>query len=289
MGEWTTVGEQGDINADSIVGEFAYNADKVTNNTNEVLLYNTEADMAEAYAITHKGDAIVGGDPSGHARLVVSYPVTIRNANGTIDMDKSFLVCTEQGDGLYDGNNSSWRVNYRWSYNNLLGKGEKTLTESDGNLESVGNSYCRFVYLPITIRALRADYVKHAYVDESIKVASPVTGKTYTNWRTVSSTVIVTDMSGNELFRNTTYTGLGDDTTYGDYYRNQGLLVDLDHAHGVAFRAFAQKNLTAGQTYKYSVQLLLSNGETLVVSRDSLHWKQNGHSGTEFDTFTYNP
>lgn len=288
VGEWTTVGEQGTLNADSIVGEFAYNCDNVVNSA-EVLNYNTEQEMGEAYAITHKADAIVGGDPAGHARLVVSYPVTIRNADGTIDMDKSFLVCTEQGDGLYDGNNSSWRINYRWSYNNLLAKdSDNKLGAEDGNI-TTGTSYSKCVYLPITIRALRSDYVKYAYVDEATKVVSPVSGKTYTNYRTVSSTVIVQDMNGKELFRNETFAGLESGNTYGDYYRGQGQGVDLAYAHGEAFRAFAEENLTVGQTYRYSVQLLLSNGQTLIVSRDSLHWKANGHSGTEFDTFTYNP
>lgn len=288
VGEWTTLGQQGTANADSIVGEFAYDCDNVVNSA-DVLKYNTEQEMGEAYAITHKADAIVGGDPSGHARLVVSYPVTIRNADGTIDMDKSFLVCTEQGDGLYDGNNSSWRINYRWSYNNLLAKGGSKLTAADGNPASVGKNYSHCVYLPITMRALRADYVKYAYVDEAAKIDSPVTGRTYTNYRTVSSTLIVTDTSGKELFRNTTFAGLETANVYGDHYRNQGQYVDMDYAHGAAFRAFAEKNLKAGQTYKYSVQLLLSNGETLIVSRDSLSKVKNGHSGTEFDTFTYNP
>lgn len=287
VGEWTTVGEQGTANADSIVGEFAYNADKVVNSA-EVLDYNSEQTMAEAYAITRKADAIVGGDPGGHARLVVSYPVTIRNADGTIDLQQSFLVCTEQGDGLYDGNNSSWRVNYRWSYYNLLAKdADSKLGEEDGNAASVGNSYSRCVYLPITIRALRADYVKYAYVDEAEQVTGPATGKTYTNWRTVSSTVIVADKSGNELFRHETYTGLA--ASGSDYYRGQGASVDLSNAHGEAFNAFAAENLVEGQTYQYSVQLLLSNGQTLVVSRDSLHWKANGHSGTEYDSFVYTP
>lgn len=304
VGEWTTntVEINGKAQYDDIVGEFAYNVpvytETVVPGTADFLTFNgqvvnTEETMMEAYAITHKADAIVGGKPNGHARLVVSYPVTIRNANGTIDGDKSFLVCTEQGDGIYDRNagkgTSTWRVNYRWSYNNLLGKdSDNKLGVEDGN-PTTGTAYSKWVYLPITIRALRQDILKHAYVDEvsDHAVKSPISGQTYTNWRTVSSTIIVTDVSGEELFRDTAFTGLDLVGTFA--YRYQGLLVDLDHAHGDAFRAFAQKNLTAGQTYQYSVQLLLSNGETLVVSRDSLHWKQNGHSGTEFDTFTYNP
>lgn len=303
VGEWTTntqLDSDGWLRYDDIVGEFAYNvpvytaavmpgtADFLTFNGKVV---NSEETMMEAYAITRKADAIVGGKPNGHTRLVVSYPVTIRNADGTIDGDKSFLVCTEQGDGIFDRNaglgTSTWRINYRWSYNNLLAKdSDSKLDVEDGN-PTTGTSYCRWVYLPITIRALRNDNVKYAYVDEATKVESPVIGKTYTNWRTVTSTIIVTDMNGNELFRNTAFTGVDKSGAY--YYRGQGLTVDLNHAHGAAFNAFAQKNLTAGQTYKYSVQLLLSNGETLVVNRDSLHWKQNGHSGAEFDTFTYNP
>lgn len=303
VGDWTTntyLSADGKPYYDDIVGEFAYEVPVYTTavvpGTADFLTFNgtvvnSEETMMEAYALTRKADAIVGGKPNGHARLVVSYPVTIRNADGTIDPLKSFLVCTEQGDGIYDRNaglgTSTWRVNYRWSYYNLLGKdSDSKLGAEDGNI-TTGTAYSKWVYVPITIRALRSDIVKYAYVDEATKVESPVVGKTYTNWRTVSTTVIVTDMSGNELFRDTAYTGLDNSGTY--YYRYQGLTVDLDHAHGETFRAFAEENLTAGQTYRYSVQLLLSNGQTLIVSRDSLHWKANGHSGTAFDEFTYNP
>lgn len=307
VGDWTTntyMDANGRPSCDDIVGEFAYEVpvyttadlDKDKASTADFLtlngtVVNTEETMMEAYALTRKADAIVGGKPNGHTRLVVSYPVTIRNADGTIDAHKSFLVCTEQGDGIYDRNaglgTSTWRVNYRWSYYNLLGKdNDNLLGEEDGN-PTTGTAYCRWTYLPITIRALRQDIVKYAYVDEATKVESPVSGKTYTNWRTVTSTVIVTDMNGKELFRDTVYTGLDNSGAY--YYRYNGLTVDLNNAHGEAFRAFAEENLTAGQTYRYSVQLLLSNGQTLIVSRDSLHWKANGHSGTEFDEFTYNP
>lgn len=288
VGDWTTVstpGGDGKFYNDDIVGTFAYEAPAAPNSA-DFLTLNGETVLAEAYAVARKADAIVAGDPAGHARLLVSYPVVIRKADGSIDLNESFLVCTEQGDGLYDGKNSSWRVNYKWTFHNLLGY-EKSTTAF---------RYSNDVYLPITIRALRADYVKHAYVDEasSNPVIGPDNGLIYSNWRIESSTLIIRDDQGNELFRNQVYTGLAtgtylaDGTTRNyDQYRSSGQYVLLSYAHGDAYRAFAAENLTEGQTYYYSVQVKLSNGQTLIISRDGINKNAYGHSGKEFDPFVY--
>lgn len=288
VGDWTTnttLNSNGTCIYDDVVGTFAYQIPQAPNSA-DFLTLNGPTVLAEAYAVARKADAIVCGDPAGHARLLTAYPVVIRNADGTLDMDKSFLVCTEQGDGLYDADtNTSWRIDHKWSFNNLLGYTDPTLP--------TGYKYSKDVYLPITIRALRSDLVKHAYVDEGTAMTGPASGLLYSNWRIVSSTVIVKS-GNNELFRNTVYTGLADASTVDgektyDAYRSNGQHVQLSLAHGEAYDAFAAENLEAGQTYQYSVQVLLANGKTLIVSRDSLHWKTNGHSGTEYDSFVYTP
>lgn len=288
VGDWTTnttLNSNGTCIYDDVVGTFAYQSPQAPNSA-DFLTLNGPTVLAEAYAVARKADAIVCGDPAGHARLLTSYPVVIRNADGSLDMDKSFLVCTEQGDGLYDSNtNTSWRVDHKWSFNNLLGYTDPTLP--------TGYKYSKDVYLPITIRALRSDYVKHAYVDEGAAMTGPASGLLYSNWRIVSSTVIVKSGS-KELFRNTVYTGLADASTVNgvktyDAYRGNGQYVQLSLAHGEAFNAFAAENLVAGRSYQYSVQVLLANGQTLIVNRDSLHWQTNGHSGTEYDSFIYTP
>ncbi len=301
VGDWTTntvLNASGVPIYDDIVGEFAYDApdytESATISTADFLTLNGETVMAEAYAAARKADALVGGSPSGHARLLTSYPVVIRTADGTIDLKQSFLVCSEQGDGLYDiaigASTSSWRINYRWSFYNLLGyDNDSLLGTEDGNALSVGAKYSRHVYLPITIRALRSDLVKYAYVDEpkSDIVTGPASGTIYSNWRIVSTTVIVQDTDGKELFRNEAYTGLGSASV--DYYRSSGQYAYLADAHGEAFNTFATENLEAGTTYRYSVQVHLANGETKIISSDSLNWKTYGHSGEAFDEFIYTP
>ena len=301
VGNWTTdtyLGENGIPYQDAIVGEFAYEIPENAVTAEDFLAANGETVMAEAYAMARKADALTG---AGHARLLTSYPVTIRNADGTINLKKSFLVCTEQGEGYYDWvdltkkdpdvSYTNWRINYRFTYYNLLGKDtDNRLGEEDGNPASVGARYSHGVYLPVTMRALRCEYVKYAYIDEATPVTitgSKISGRVYCNWRIESTTVTVYNGSGTELFSKTAYTGLG--LTGDEYCRGAGLFVNLDDIYGEWFAQQAAKNLRNGRAYYYSVELHLSNGETLIVSRDSAKVTQNGHSGTEKDSFVYNP
>ena len=299
VGNWTTdtyLGENGVPYQDAIVGDFAYEIPENAVTAEDFLAANGETVMAEAYAMARKADALTG---AGHARLLTSYPVTIRNADGSINLNKSFLVCTEQGEGYYDWvdltkkdpnvSYSNWRINYRFSYYNLLGKDtDNKLGAEDGNPQSVGARYSHGVYLPVTMRALRCEYVKRAYMDEARPVTiadGTISGRVYSNWRIESTTVTVYNGSGTELFSKTVYTGLG--LTGDEYCRGAGLFVNLDDIYGEWFAQQAAKNLRNGRAYYYSVELHLSNGETLIVSRDSGKVEQNGHSGTDRDAFTY--
>lgn len=262
VGDWTTAcqqGSDGQYYYDDVVGEFAY---AVTDADNTYAFYelNGREVIAEAYAVTRKADALLfrngseDGDSSndnGHVRLAAADPVVIRNADGSIDTAKSFFVTTEQGDGLYDRetSNSSWRINYKYTFDELMDETYDATPNSSGG-----------VYLPITIRALRADYVKYAYVNEfsDAPVTGPASGKTYTNYRTVKSVVTVENADGQVLFTHEAYTGVGTEN-----YREKGTTVDLAQAHGEAFAAAT--GMTDGDTYYYTVQLLLSNGQVLTV------------------------
>ena len=310
VGNWTTdtyLDANGNARRDDIVGDFAYSVPAYEEGTEQAstadfLTCNTDQQMAEAYALTRRADGLVGADPTGHARLVTSYPMTIRNADGTINLNKSFLVVTEQGEGYFDfkdiiekeegskASYSNWRVDYRFTYYNLLGKDDDArLGTEDGNPDSVGARYSKAVYIPITIRALRNDIVKGAYIDEAVAVTSPCTGRIYSNWRIVSSTVTILNGSGSALFSKTVYTGLGEDGSSEDYNHGTGQYVRLDDSYTEWFNETAAEKLRPGRTYYYRVEVLLSNGQTLIVSRDSNKVNQNGHSGTDRDVFVYNP
>lgn len=254
VGEWTTVSK----NNDSIVGDFAYT---VTNETDTEQIFNTNGKetLAEAYSMTRKADALLyysSVKEGGHARLAAADPIVIRNKDYSIDMDKSFFVTHEQGDGLYDRKttNSSWRINYKYTFNDLLNEDYNTSDGSSGG-----------VYVPITMRALRSDYVKGHYFNEypDVPVVSPIQGKIHSNFRIVSSTVTVTDAQGKVLYDNEAFTGIH--RIYGET-RNNIQTVDLSEAHTEAFTAAAKAaGMTAGTKYHYSVSILLSNGVTMVV------------------------
>jgi len=298
VGDWTTVSNPSGsaYYNDSIkdTSKFAYKIptaaemgipetdETITDVSKFILDYNGAEVMAEAYAVTRKGDCVVMyNGKGGHARLVTGYPVVIRSADGVLDPDRSYLTCTEQGDGLYDTKevyddfgkliktpgNTSWRLNFVWTFNDLM-----DVTNSRGYKHSSG------VYLPITIRALRADYVKHNYVDEGTgnHVSNPVTGITYSNWRVVSATLTVADETGDVLF---TYSDCpGVKSGHGGRVQN----VNMNELFGESFKAFAESNLSEGTTYYFSVDIMHSNGVNLNLGRDCAK-----HSGEEFEPFTY--
>ena len=254
VGEWTTASNKDD----SIVGDFAYT---VTTETDTEQIFNTNGKdvLAEAYAMTRKADALLyysSVKEGGHARLAAADPIVIRNKDYSIDLDKSFFVTHEQGDGLYDRTttNSSWRINYKYTFNDLLNEDYNTSDGSSGG-----------VYVPITMRALRSDYVKHAYYNEysDVPVVSPIQGKIHSNFRIVSSTVTVTDTQGKVLYDNEVFTGI-----HHIYSETRKTLqtVDLSEAHTDAFTAAAKAaGMSVGTEYRYCVSILLSNGQTLVV------------------------
>ena len=299
VGNWTTdtyLGDNGVPYQDAIVGEFAYEVPEGAVSAEDFLAANGETVMAEAYALARKADALTG---AGHARLLTSYPVTIRNADGTINLKKSFLVCTEQGEGYYDWTDlakkdpdvsyTNWRINYRFTYYNLLGKDDDNrLGAEDGNPASVGARYSKGVYIPVTMRALRCEYVKYAYLDESRPVTvsgGTISGRIYSNWRIESTKVTVLNGSGSAVFSKSIFTGLG--LSGDEYCRGACQYVNFDEIYGDWFAKQAAKNLKENRTYYLRVEVTLSNGETLIVSRDSVKVQQNGHSGTDKDVFVY--
>ena len=122
----------------------------------------------------------------------------------------------------------------------------------------------------MTIRALRSDTIKEAYANQypDAPVTGPVTGKIYSNFRVISSTVKVTDKKGNTIYSNEIFTGVSDSMNEArDRYQN----IDLAQVHGDAFAAAAQSaGMIDGSKYIYTVKVLLSNGETKTIVQNGI-------------------
>lgn len=229
----------------------------------EIVAANGEEKIFEAYAQSRKADALVFGEPGGHARLLSEDPVVIRNADKSIDTERSYVLCHEQGDGLYNnryqGTNSSWRINYRYTFDVLM-HGSQAITDKERHLEAGSGKG----YLPITIRALRQEEVPESfamiYPDISGESEiTPVKGKFYSNFRIVSTVVTVKDQTGREVYNQEVFTG--SDGVYANFRGvNTTVLLEEQHPH-------ALDGLPAG-SYTFTVQLKLSDGSTHTVVED---------------------
>lgn len=214
--------------------------------------------MLEAYAQTRKADALLYGDPGGHVRLVAEDPVVIRNGDGTINTDRSYFLCHEQGDGLYNNryedSHSSWRINYRYTFEVLANGSEKRGKEK--YLEA-GTGNC---YIPITIRALQQEQMPEPYVQGEI--TSPADGRITSNYRIQSTQVTVKDSSGQVVYDKQAFVAV--DAGYPD---NRGPLTAarLEDGH---YAAMAE---AAPGDYTYTVKVLLANGQTHTVVEDEAY------------------
>lgn len=89
-----------------------------------------ENTLLECYAQMRKGDAywykIAAG---GHTRMAAEDPIVVRDQDGKIDAQYSYLICHEQGSTHQEEDvYSSWRTNYKYTFASLLSIGAFPVT-----------------------------------------------------------------------------------------------------------------------------------------------------------------
>ena len=99
--------------------------------TDQHLAATGEQGMYEAYACLRKGDGYVYMiEAGGHTRMAVADAVVVRDQQGLINPQYSYVISTEQGsttraDAGTEGNTtgmdtvSTWKVNYKYSFANM--------------------------------------------------------------------------------------------------------------------------------------------------------------------------
>ena len=200
----------------------------------------------EAYARTKMGDGLLAGEPGGHVRMAAKDSVVIRNKNGAIYADKSYILTHEQGDGLYDRatTNSSWRINYKYTFKELF----------EGKSRSSGKGY-----LPITIKAFIDDTVPMAYSapyeylpNGETKILTPAQGQVNAGNRILSTTVVVKDSSGKVVYEKTAFKG--ENGLYNAYRSNYLSMVMKYY-----FSDYVDY-VQSGKTYTFSVDCTVAGG-----------------------------
>jgi len=227
-----------------------------TDDSREITAHNGEQVMLEAYAMARKADAVDYYYNGGHVRMLSVDPMVIRNADGSVDAKQSYMITMEQGDGLYDrknlGTNSSWRLNYRYTFDVLLNGSSKESSVERQTEAGSGKSY-----LPITIRALRDDTVYEPVVNVypapgTSEIKNPERGSFSSNYRVMSTYLVIKDLEGNVVKEMTFF-------TKGREINNK---VELAMLHGNATQGVAP-----GQ-YTFTITAMLSDGNEYVIVED---------------------
>ena len=252
----------GQMQGDSFDAEdAAYQAEGDT--TSDIIAFNGADVILEAYAMTRKADGLVYRKSSGgHVRMVSVDPMVIRNPDGSIDADLSYFITIEQGDGLYDrkylGTTSSWRTNYRYTFEVLMNGSQ--LKGQEKSLEAgTGKGY-----IPITMRPLREDkdfppYIQMAPDGGNSEITAPERGSFSSNYRILSSQVIVKDGDGTILVDNTAF-------ALGRSQQNNKVEMSLAH-DGIT------KDLAPGE-YTFTVIATLSDGSVHYLVQDRVFQKK---------------
>jgi len=202
----------------------------------DALAENDANEILEGYAKLRMADAIVMRSPAhGHTRLVFRDPVVMRDENGAIDPEMSYLPTHEQGVGKgSSGRDSTWQLSCRYTFRDLLQE-----------------------YLPITNKELLEG--KPAPVELWTEdLTGPFSGKVCSNYRVISTTVKMTNRQTGEIHGSRVFA-----TVINKHLEDPGLGDNI--ARGtVTFAQLARhksnfNHLPKGE-YDYTVSVLLGNG-----------------------------
>lgn len=227
------------------------------------------AGMAQYYARATRGDFLLyisytwkpetgtWKRTGNHGRMLAYDPMIVRRWDGTADLEESYVITHEQGDGLYDNRmadgqyetyrgynlkQSSWRTDYKYTLSLLL-------TEEGYNAAlRPGSGYG---YVPITAGVYdRGDVQLHC--KEVSRVTLPNQGWYEANFMLTSAKMTITDGQGNTV------------------YEKKAMLpgTAIDEFQMVKLEELfpdAAEGLTAGQTYYETLQVENTGGKTCTV------------------------
>ena len=232
------------------VGEWPSDIDVPDNQESLEYVINAVDDINvwyEAYAQVRRGDAYVKlGKDGNHTRMAQKDPVIVRDENGMIDGDYSYIVTVEQGaPAQFEPYYCTWRYDYKYSFKNLILGG----------------------YLPITVQELVTGEmapVDCKLVDGTEGKNGMVLGTVESNYNIETVTLQVKDSEGNVAFEHT----LNPNAQYrSDLGSTDMGIRNIATTFNLAKFAtpLAYANFTRGESYTYSISALLSPGDNIVV------------------------
>jgi len=220
----------------------------------EMAEYYTKAyrgDYLLILAYTYKPETDTWKKTANHGRMLAWEPMIIRDWNGYIDLEKSYVLTHEQGDGLYDNRlengeyetyqgynlkQTSWRTDYKYSLSLLM----TSEGYNSGYLPGTG-----YGYIPVTVGV----YTQENQVPFACKQVEP--GVYESNYLMVCATMTVTD-GENTVYEKTAYLPY---KVFSDFtlLKEAELFADMAEA------------LSDGQTYYKTLTATATGGTTCTV------------------------
>jgi len=268
-----------------------YQYGAAASDTQVIITTNGVQKMADCYAKAHMGDAITYAQYSydattdyysyknSHIRMLAADPVIIRDYKGLVDLEASYVLTHEQGDGLLDNKDSngkwlqtytdsvgtynvkhtSWRINHKYTLSVLLteegfqaAKDAANAAAANGTFTNDMQPVCGWGFIPVTMRGFTNTAPNKApYYSEysTHPISFPNTGWYYSNYWTVSGTMVIQDANGNEVYNETKFLVDRLNSTNFSTIKLEEDFPDADD------------NLVEGQTYKMTLCFQASNGK----------------------------
>jgi len=234
------------------VGDWEPDPSLSTTDSQLHIKYNGEDRICEAYAQLKKGDFYVYHIPDvgGHTRMASANAVVVRDQNGKIDPNYSYVPTTEQGWTTSDSVNhthTTCRVEHNYTFANLLYDGA----------------------VPITCEELVTGEMEeptYEFVGAQPGRVGLTTGTVKTNYHIESVTMVITDSKGNEVFNHVMFPSVGkvndsSDNTSRSYFNTYDM--------GRFATPLSEVYFDLGETYNYTVDVYITPGETFRVHESS--------------------
>lgn len=218
--------------------------------TDTYLEHNGRDVMYEAYAQLRKGDGLgQNSDQGGHNRMLSEDAVVVRDENGVIDPDYSYVLVHEQGPPHMNEEKktySTWNINWKYTFASLFGKD----------------------YIPITIEELVTGEMEtpECYLEGGVDDSrlGLVVGIVKANYSLDAVQMQVKDSKGNVVFEHVmfpTVTKRFDDSANDTLIRRVVMEYDLN---GFA-TPLSQVVFQPGEEYHATITGCLSTYDQIVV------------------------
>ena len=212
----------------------------------------TDQVFYEALALTHPGDCVVNGLEAGdHVRMVAHEPVVVRDQQGNIDGNKSYLITHECSGTRRDEEaktQTNWKINEKYTFAVLRGDG----------------------YVPVTIEELQTGEMEPAectILDGEDGKLGMTIGTVKGNYFMDAVTLTIVDDAGNVVLDKIMFPKAG------KFNRGNTRATSLAYVDSFDLAQFAvalqDVMLEPGRTYSYTITAQLATGDIFQVKTDS--------------------